>query len=281
MLACQDAPNQLTYTYDIPKDHPVGLDWYHTHRHGMAQAQTMMGATGGIVIEDDDDARRRARGVTDDVMIIRDFPNSYVAGLPGGVQSHKRRLNELYAHRRAASQPRHSSIDPRVDRDHEVVCGTGDPNTGGPAVTSLTLNGALEEETPSFPPPDSKVLTKTMAVGERQLWRILNSSAQTYVSPQLVLSKDGKDRVLPLVIVAQDGVPVHDDEGKRRYDRVDTTKHPLLLATGNRVEILVHAPPPGATLYLDSAEVGDRLCRRRRAGPAPAARRRDRQERRR
>ena len=274
--------NQLTYTYDIPENHPVGLDWYHTHRHGQAQAQTMMGATGGIVIEDGDDARRRARGVTDDVMIIRDFPSSYATGLLGGVRSHKRLLNELYGHPRAASQPTDPSINPRIDRDNQVVCATGDPDTGGPPITRLTLNGALVEETPLFPPPDAQVLTKTMAVGERQIWRIVNASAQTYVSPRLILSKNGKDRQLPLVIVAQDGVPVHDDDGRRYYETVDTARHPLLLATGSRVEILVHAPPPGATLYLDSAQVlpgcsGDgaparRLLRAVAAGGDPAAR---------
>jgi FtsP/CotA-like multicopper oxidase with cupredoxin domain len=117
------------------------------------------------------------------------------------------------------------------------------------------LNGALVQETPQFPPPDDQVLVKTMAVGERQLWRLANTSAQTYVSPQLVLSQNGVDRVLPLVIVALDGNPVHDDDGNRHFGIVDTTKRPLLLAPANRAEFLVHAPPPGATLYLDSLQV--------------------------
>ena len=60
---------------------------------------------------------------------------------------------------------------------------------------------------------------------------------------------------MPLVVVARDGVPVHDDDGWRRFETIDTPKHPFLLATANRVEFLVHAPPPGATLYLDSVQV--------------------------
>jgi FtsP/CotA-like multicopper oxidase with cupredoxin domain len=52
-----------------------------------------------------------------------------------------------------------------------------------------------------------------------------------------------------------DGVPLHEDDGRRRYAVIDTTTHPLLLATANRAEILVKAPPLGATLYLDSQEV--------------------------
>jgi len=262
LLPCQDAPNELTYSYDIGSDENPGLYWYHAHRHGQAQAQTMMGATGAIVIENEDDARRAAHGVTDDVMVIRDFPSNYVSGEPGRVSAepgrampHRRLLNKPYGHHRAPSAAGDPAIDPRIDRDNEVTCAASDPDTGGPQITRLTLNGALVQEAPQFPPPDDQVLVKTMAVGERQLWRLANTSAQTYVSPQLVLSQNGVDRVLPLVIVALDGNPVHDDDGNRHFDIVDTTKQPLLLAPANRVEFLVHAPPPGATLYLDSLQV--------------------------
>jgi FtsP/CotA-like multicopper oxidase with cupredoxin domain len=253
LFSCQEAPNELTYSYDIPADHPTGLYWYHTHRHGQAQAETMMGATGAIVIEGDDDALRHAHGVTDDVMIIRDFPNDYVSDVSDPTQ--RRVLNRLHAHARTLSLAADPTIDPRIDRDNEVVCATSDPDAGGPPITRLTLNGALVQETPQFPPPDDQVLLKTMAVGERQIWRIVNAGAQTYVSPQLVLSENGINRVLPLVIIARDGVPVHDDDGSRHFDIDDTARHPLLLATANRVEILVHAPPAGATLYLDSLQV--------------------------
>ena len=253
LLRCQDAPNELTYSYDIPSDHPAGLYFYHTHRHGQALAQTMMGASGPIVIESEDDVLREAYGVTDDVMIIRDFPSSYVSGEP--LLSHSEAMNAITGHSRAPSQAKDPAIDPRIDRDNAVACPTSAPDTGGPPVTRLTLNGALVEETPQFPPPDGEVLVKQMHVGETQLWRLVNASAQTYVSPQLVLSQNGKEQVLPLVIVALDGVPVHDDDGNRFFDIVDTTKHPLLLATANRVEFLVHAPPRGATLYLDSLQV--------------------------
>jgi FtsP/CotA-like multicopper oxidase with cupredoxin domain len=36
---------------------------------------------------------------------------------------------------------------------------------------------------------------------------------------------------------------------------IDTTPQPVLLDPANRLEILVHAPPAGATLYLDSGQV--------------------------
>jgi FtsP/CotA-like multicopper oxidase with cupredoxin domain len=249
LLPCQSAPNELTYSYDIKPDHPAGLYFFHTHLHGQALAQTMMGATGAIVIEGEDDLRRTALGVTDEVMIVRDFPSGYVQGETAPLDLSIRLASA------AGSAVAAPPADPRIDRENEVSCPSNASDAGGPEVKRLTLNGALVEETAAFPPPDDKVPVKAMVPGERQLWRIVNATGNTYVSPQLVLSEDGRTRVLPLEIVALDGAPVHDDLGNRRFLRWDTSKRPLLLATANRVEFLVHAPPPGATLYLDSLRV--------------------------
>ncbi len=267
LLPCQSAPNELTYTYDIPADHPEGLYWYHAHRHGQAFSETMMGATGAIVIEGEADALRAAHGVTDDVMVVRDFPASYVTSTAPRMPFWDV-VAQRYTHERGHTEPASPAVDPRIDRDNELSCKTTDPDAGGEEFTHVTLNGALVQETAQFPPPDSQVLVKTMTVGERQLWRLANSTAETYISPQLVLSVNGTSTVQPLVITAMDGVPVHDDNGNRRNLVVDTTKHPLLLATANRLEFLVHAPPAGGTLYLDSQQVipgctGDSMPERR------------------
>jgi len=39
-----------TYTYRIPADHPQGLYWYHSHRHGLTTQQTYFGLAGLLVI---------------------------------------------------------------------------------------------------------------------------------------------------------------------------------------------------------------------------------------
>ncbi|QJP13552.1 multicopper oxidase domain-containing protein [Starkeya sp. ORNL1] len=255
-LTCQNAPNELTYSYDIAPNHPTGLYFYHTHMHGQALAQTMMGASGAIVIEGEDDVRREKLGISDDVMIVRDIPSAYVPGETTPlVPAVKLAAASVTPPAAPAGRNWFPTVDPRIDRENIAGCPADLPDVGGPAVTRLTLNGALVNETAAFPPPDDKVLVKTMAAGERQLWRLVNASAQTYISPQLVLSQNGKTSILPLEIVALDGAPVYDNEGHRRIDRVDTTKKPLLLATANRVEFLVDAPPPGATLYLDTTQV--------------------------
>ncbi|MEA2770447.1 MAG: hypothetical protein QOD93_3409 [Acetobacteraceae bacterium] len=254
LLPCQGAPNELTYTYDIPADHPEGLYWYHTHRHGETEASTMLGLVGPIVIEGPDDARRTAMGVGDDVMVIHDVPfiDPAGAGTPAQVMAQHRAASNR-ASQRGPIMP---AADPRIDVVNEIGCAPGAPDTGGPEITHLTLNGAAVPELPDGAfPPDNTVLTKTMQPGQTEIWRILNASADTAVSPNLSVVQDGVTTVLPLEVLARDGVPVQDDAGYPFMQTIDTTSTPVLLAPANRLEILVHAPPPGATLYLHSSQI--------------------------
>ena len=41
----------LHYSVEIPRDHPPGLFWYHTHPHGESHRQVLDGRSGAIVIE--------------------------------------------------------------------------------------------------------------------------------------------------------------------------------------------------------------------------------------
>jgi FtsP/CotA-like multicopper oxidase with cupredoxin domain len=41
----------LQYSVEIPRDHPPGLFWYHTHPHGESHRQVLDGMSGAIVIE--------------------------------------------------------------------------------------------------------------------------------------------------------------------------------------------------------------------------------------
>src|SRR5713226_3073667 len=41
----------LHYRVEIPRDHPPGLFWYHTHPHGESDRQVLDGMSGAIVIE--------------------------------------------------------------------------------------------------------------------------------------------------------------------------------------------------------------------------------------
>jgi len=39
------------YSFMVPHSHPRGLFWYHSHAHGVSEAQTFEGMRGVIVIE--------------------------------------------------------------------------------------------------------------------------------------------------------------------------------------------------------------------------------------
>src|SRR5207245_10024912 len=52
VLTTMAMPGQvLHYSVEIPRDHPPGLFWYHTHPHGESHRQVLDGMSGAIVIE--------------------------------------------------------------------------------------------------------------------------------------------------------------------------------------------------------------------------------------
>jgi suppressor of ftsI len=52
VLGMMAKPGQvLHYTVKIPRDHPPGLFWYHTHPHGESHRQVLDGMSGALVIE--------------------------------------------------------------------------------------------------------------------------------------------------------------------------------------------------------------------------------------
>jgi FtsP/CotA-like multicopper oxidase with cupredoxin domain len=260
---CQTAPNTLTYSYDLPAHHPAGLYWYHTHRHGDAEHTTMMGLTGAIVVEDAGDAHRRAIGVTDQVLVIGDVPNAGCVSGPAcdiapKTRSHYRSAEPVAAETTAvpalANEP---VLDPRIDQINQGACAYGAHGpAGGVQLWTLLLNGApVPENANGTFPADSALLAKTMRPGQRQLFRMVNASANSFVAPKLVLKQGGRLTVQKLEVFARDGVGLADATGKRHLTRFDVSKNAFILPPSSRLEFVVHAPPKGATLYLESDQV--------------------------
>src|SRR6266404_6093086 len=66
------APGQsLSYTVQIPKDHPPGLYWYHTHPHGESYRQVLDGMSGALVIEGIESYLPSLVGLPERVLIVR------------------------------------------------------------------------------------------------------------------------------------------------------------------------------------------------------------------
>src|SRR6266581_2203064 len=61
----------LRYTVEIPKDHPPGLYWYHTHPHGESHRQVLDGMSGVIVIEGMESYFPPLAGMLERVLVVR------------------------------------------------------------------------------------------------------------------------------------------------------------------------------------------------------------------
>jgi len=128
----------------------------------------------------------------------------------------------------------------------------GNPAPGGDIPSwDISLN---------YVPVPSPVYTPAvirMKPGERQLWRVLNASADTIIDLQLVY--DGAPQ--PLEVVALDGVPTGSQDGTSRGKRVWYSD--ILLAPAARAEFIVTGPAAAVqqatlmTLNVDTGPDGD------------------------
>lgn len=64
------------YIFTIPKDHPPGIYWYHTHGHDFAERQVMGGLSGTLVIEGFRDEVPATKPLVERLMALKEFsPN--------------------------------------------------------------------------------------------------------------------------------------------------------------------------------------------------------------
>jgi suppressor of ftsI len=72
VLKMMVTPGQsLRYTVQIPKDHPPGLYWYHTHPHGESYRQVLDGMSGALVIEGIESYVPTLAGLPERVLVVR------------------------------------------------------------------------------------------------------------------------------------------------------------------------------------------------------------------
>jgi len=202
------------YRFRIPIDEPPGLYWYHPHMHGFSSKQVMGGASGAMIIEGLERASPIVAGLPERVLVIRDQDLLN----PGAPPS--------------KSEP----VVPKmlIDRDGDSANnGTG---FGRPA-KDLSVN-FVPVPYPDYPPAILRIKP-----GERQLWRVLNASAITYLNLAVLFQRVPQQ----LGLVAIDGVPMH---GAGDTDAAVTWVHHLGVPPGGRVEFIVTGPPAGAPALL-------------------------------
>ena len=218
--AIQPGDPPFEYRFQIPADEPPGLYWYHPHIHGFTKAQVLGGASGAMIVEGIERRNRELAGLPERVMIVRDqdLVNPNAAPTQGGLQP----LPPV-------------SLDAEGDA---LNTGTG---TGKPA-KDLSLNFV------PVPYPDYPPALIAMRPSERQLWRVLNASAITYLNLQVMLGNAAQ----ALGVVALDGVPIN--ENGTPGDRAIWVSH-AGVPPGGRIEFIVKGPPDGAKASLVTRSV--------------------------
>jgi FtsP/CotA-like multicopper oxidase with cupredoxin domain len=208
----------FTYRFRVPQDEPPGLYWYHPHIHGFSKQQVLGGASGALIVEGIERAKPELAGMPERVFVIRD---------------------EDLAHPNAPP----SKLEPKIpkfliDRDGDAANnGTG---FGMPA-KDLSINYV------PVPYPDYPPAVIHIRPGERELWRVLNASAITYLDLEVLFNRSPR----PLGLVAMDGVPLGMGAPAADSGASPTNWQTHLgIPPGARVEFIITGPPAGETGLL-------------------------------
>ncbi len=212
------------YRFQIPKDEPPGLYWYHPHIHGFSARQAQGGASGALIVEGLERAIPEVARLPERVLVIRD--------------------SELLNPKAPPSKSEPVLPKSLVENDGDAL------NNGmgfGKPAKDLSLN-FVPVPYPNYDPAVIRMKPK-----QRQLWRVLNASSVTYLNLALLYQRVPQR----LGIVAIDGVPMRKTE-KAALPWVDH----IALAPGARVEFIMDGPPPGApgllvTRTVDTGPAGE------------------------
>jgi len=203
------------YRFRIPPDEPPGLYWYHPHVHGFTKAQVLGGASGALIVEGIERANTLLAGMPERVFVIRD---------------------EDLVNPNAAPVQSGNVPPPIVLRDAEgdiLNTGTG----GGKPAKDLSIN-FVPVPYPEYAPGVIKVRP-----GERQLWRVLNASAITYLDLQLLVNNVPQ----PVGVVSLDGNPIN--ENGLAGNRILWQSH-IVMPPAGRAEFVFKGLPEGANASL-------------------------------
>jgi FtsP/CotA-like multicopper oxidase with cupredoxin domain len=238
----------FTYRFHVPSEMTEGLYWYHPHVHGEVQAQMLMGLTGAIIVEGPQDDARRAAGIEERVLIVRqtqdlDAGRTQASAMISAPPASARRKNV-----------RHAPPSTAIDTGHELLCGS---NSG---IDAISLNGT---PIPVGEAEDSALANFEIRAGKFQLWRILNAATDAFLDLSVV-TQDGK--LLPVEVIARDGSALTDDAGTLLA--TEETLRSQFVPPAGRIDVLLKAPPAGVKAYLvthavDTGCAGDRLPERR------------------
>lgn len=192
-----------TFQYNVafPTDEPPGLYWYHPHVHGNAEKAVLGGAAGALVVDGIEDVQPAVSGLRHRILVLRDQPTVQSLLTPPVAESPGGTPNGV------------PFQDVTVNN---ITTNTFTDANGNTSYTPAVLH---------------------MAPGEKQLWRVTNSTSDTILDLQEQF--DGVPQTIQ--VVAVDGVPVNSQDGAQPGGTIPE-KH-FRLPPASRVEFIANAPP--------------------------------------
>jgi FtsP/CotA-like multicopper oxidase with cupredoxin domain len=219
------------YRFQIPENQPPGMYWYHPHVHGISKTQILGGASGALIVEGIERAKPKLAGLPERVFVVRD---------------------ENLAHP-DAEPPQLSTATQFLRRDPEGDALNNGTGEGKPA-KDLSIN-YVPVPYPKYPPAAIQ-----MKPSQRELWRVANASAITYLNLQVLYNSAPQ----PLEVVALDGAPLG-VVGAANPPTVRVSH--VVVPPGGRVEFVLNGPPAGVdaslvTRGVDTGPLGENDPRR-------------------
>jgi FtsP/CotA-like multicopper oxidase with cupredoxin domain len=202
------------YRFRIPANEPPGLYWYHPHIHGFNEVAVLGGASGALIIDGIERANTALAGLPERVFVIRD----------------QDLLNPK------APPSRSEPVVPKLFIDHDGDSANNGTGFGLPA-KDLSINFV------PVPYPDYPAARITMRPGERQLWRVVNASAITYLNLAVLFDRAPQR----LGVIAIDGVPLR--WGGSPSPPIAWVDH-IGLPPAGRAEFVIDGPPLGVVGLL-------------------------------
>jgi FtsP/CotA-like multicopper oxidase with cupredoxin domain len=206
----------LHYQIAIPASHPPGVYWYHPHPHGESNWQVYNGMTGAIVVQGIASIAAETAGLPERIIILR---NLLQAPQFSSLAVHRRAAQAVASGRRGIAAASTVCSQPfGIGGEYTTIDGR---DAGGPI---------------------------QMQQGQKQLWRIVNASADGYYD----LSVDGET----LHVVSIDGVAIKQYPGATEQDVSD-----IVIPPAGRADVIVTGPAKSGAAFrttcFDTGPAGD------------------------
>jgi len=246
---------QFEYEYNIPRDHPAGTFWYHTHRHGSTALQVSSGMAGALVIRGDRKPTPTTNGDLDTLLYKGRSP------IPEKLL--------VFQQIQYACLDSSGNIKVKTDAQGNVIEWVCDPGDTGVIEFYSDANGngfgpGSWGQSGRYTSINGQVLATLPAKqGELARWRMIHAGVRDTISLQFVKMADGGAAALDH-LAAADGpkfqktycigepVPVYivADDGLTDAQARKTTV--VTLQPGYRNDLLVVFPKAGNYCMLDA-----------------------------